>query len=40
MIAGLSDITVQLTLTLAMDRCDVAEQAIFIESRKHELRVS
>ena len=33
-----TDIAVQLNLTLAMDRCDVAEEAIFIESRHDELK--
>ncbi len=33
-----TDIKVQLNLTLAMDRCDVAEEAIFIESRHDELK--
>ncbi|ELT91987.1 hypothetical protein CAPTEDRAFT_196769 [Capitella teleta] len=35
---GISDVAVQLFLSLAMDRCDVAKQTIFIESRKEDLR--
>jgi hypothetical protein len=39
-ISGIRDIAVQLNLTLAMDRCDIASSCIFVESRKPELRVS
>ena len=38
--SGTRDIAVQLNLTLAMDRCDIASSCIFVESRKTELRVS
>ena len=37
---GIHEISAQLNLTLAMDRCDVARESIFIESRKGEIRVS
>ena len=36
---GISDISVQLNLALAMDRCDIAKSAIFVENRRKELKV-
>ena len=36
---GLTDISAQLNLCLAMDRIGIAKETIFIETRKDELRV-
>ena len=39
-ILGLTDISAQLSLALAMDRCDITRSTIFIDSRRKELHVS
>ena len=38
-ILGLTDISAQLSLALAMDRCDITRSTIFIDSRRKELHV-
>ena len=37
---GVTEISTQLDLTLAMDRVTIARETIFIESRKEELQVN